>query len=213
MEQSQTRKVLQTRLRINRKAIAGFGQIVWINSMKKTKFKQRIVNASAAFFDDENCGENKLVSFESENNLWRETKYEDCVQQSSALETALKQVFLFFPGTFVLNVLSMGFTVAFLSSFSKMPRVNFRYGFIFYAGLFLAVTMMTWLGLGDVRKPKHLVIPASICSVGAIAGVIFWVLNYFQTFVHDNAFLFYVFPLALIAPFLAKGWVDKRFVN
>ena len=83
------------------------------------------------------------------------------------------------------------------------------FNLIFFAGLFLAATLMTWLGLGDVRKPKHLVIPASICSVGAAAGVLFWASNYFHTFIHDDALPFYVFPLALIVPFLAKGWVDK----
>ena len=181
--------------------------------MKKTKFKQRIVNAADAFFAVENCVENKLVNFENENYLWRETKYGDFAHRSSSLETVLKQTLLFFPGTFVLYILSFSFTAMFINTFTKHSRMFLRYEFIVFTGIFLATILMTWLGLGDVRKPKHLVIPVSIISVGiifgAIIGILLNALPYTRSIFDD--LLFCAFPLALIAPFLAKGWVDKDY--
>jgi len=77
---------------------------------------------------------------------------------------------------------------------------------------------MTWLGLGDVRKLKHLVIPASIISVGIFFGtVVAFILlalpRYYERQLLGDSFLFYIFPLALIAPFVAKGWVDRTKEN
>lgn len=184
--------------------------------MKKIKIKQRVKNATNAFFTDEDSGEANLESFRNEANLWQEKKSLDCSHQSDTLETILKQVFLFFPGTFVLYVLSMGFTVMFISAFVKPAGISPRFGMVWLMLLFLAATLMTWLGLGDVRKPKHFVIPASIISVGVVFGAFVAVLmtipHYGRLFFRD-AFPLYVFPLALIVPFLAKGWVNRKNEN
>jgi hypothetical protein len=180
----------------------------------KIKIKQRIENA--AFFADENTGENNLESFRNETNIWEEKKSSDFPRKSNNLETILKQVFLFFPGTFILYILSMGFTVMFISTFVRPSGMTLRFGMVWIMLLFLAATLMTWLGLGDVRKPKHLVIPASIISVGIVFGTLVSVLItipfYGRLFFRD-AFPLYVFPLALIVPFLAKGWVDRKNEN
>lgn len=184
--------------------------------MKKTKIKQRVENAVNAFFAGEDSSANNLESFRNEANLWQEKKFSDFSQKSGTMETILKQVFLFFPGTFVLYVLSMGFTVMFISAFVRPTGMTPRFGMVWLMLLFLAATLMTWLGLGDVRKPKHFVIPASIISVGVVCGAFVAVLmtipQYGRLFFRDE-FPFYIFPLALIVPFLAKGWVDRKNEN
>ena len=181
--------------------------------MKKIKFKQRVENARNAFFDDESSDANDFLSFGTEDADLQSEKITDYAPKNISLETVLKQVFLFFPGTFVLYVLSMGFTAAFIIKLTKPLGMNPRAGFVWMALLFLAAALMTWLGLGDVRKPRHVVIPASIIGVGmcfgAIAGVLMSVSNQFYRFFLNDAYAMYIFPLALIAPFLAKGWIDK----
>ena len=181
--------------------------------MKKIKIKQRIENARNAFFADETSDTNDFLSFRDEANLLQNEKSEDFARKYNTLETMLKQVFLFFPGTTVLFFLSMGFTVMFVNSL----EISSRYQLSSMMILFSATILMTWLGLGDVRKPKHLVIPASIISVGIIFGGIASVLmatsHQLARLIFGNNNLFYLLPLALIVPFLAKGWVDRNDEN
>lgn len=181
--------------------------------MKKTKIKQRFANAADAFFADENSIENNLESFGNQTNSWREDTRSNSFQKNSSLETILKQVFLFFPGTFVLYILSMGLTAMFVGSWFRFSELNLRVGIGWVMLLFLASMLMTWLGLGDVRKTKHLIIPGSIISVGVVVGAVVGVLItipfYGRLFFRDS-FPLYIFPLALIAPFLAKSLVDRK---
>ncbi len=185
--------------------------------MKRTKFKERVENARNAFFDDEDFDVNDFLSCRSQNEFLQSEEFEEIAPKNSILETILKQAFLFLPGTFLLYILSMGFTVMFLSSFVNPSGMTPQLGFVWMLLIFLAATLMTWLGLGDVRKPKHLVIPASIISVGVILGMVGGILvmlsNEFERIVFNDAFPLYFFPLALIVPFLAKGWVDKKNEN
>ena len=173
---------------------------------------QRIENARNAFFDEESFDTNNFLSFRMEDAHLQSEKFRDCTPKNNTLETVLKQVFLFFPGTFILYILSMAFTAVFITTFTRQLRGNFLYELIFPASLFLAATLMTWLGLGNVRKPKHFIIPASIIGVGvffgAIAGILMVVSNNFTRLIFENGLPFYIFPLALIVPFLAKGWVE-----
>ena len=182
--------------------------------MKKIKFKQRIENARNAFFDDKSFDTNSFLSLCDADSFLQNDEYADFTPKNGTLETILKQVFLFFPGTFVLYILSMGFTVMFISSFVRPSRMTLGYEMVWIMLLFLAATLMTWLGLGDIRKPKHLIIPASIISVGvffgAFAGVLITISNQLAKFIFSNAFPLYIFPIALIVPFLAKGWIDRK---
>lgn len=185
--------------------------------MKKVKFKERIENAKTAFFDDESFDTNDFLSCRNQNEFLQSEEFEEIAPKISTLETILKQTLLFFPGTFLLYILSMGFTVMFLSSFVKPAGMTPRFGYVWMLLIFLAAFLMTWLGLGDLRKPKHLVIPASIISVGVFFGAIggfLLILSYeFGRLILNDIFPFYLFPLALIAPFLAKGWVDRKNEN
>ena len=183
--------------------------------MKKTKIKRRFENAAAAFFADESLSENNLENYRTETGLREAENSSGLNQKNSSLETILKQVFFFLPGTFILYGLSIGFTVMFISALANRPAMTPRFEMIWLGMIFLAATLMTWLGLGDVRKLKHFVIPASIIGVGATVGaviafVLFAMPFYLRRFVLGDSFPMYIFPLALIVPFLAKGWVDRK---
>jgi hypothetical protein len=181
--------------------------------MKKIKIKQRIENARNAFFDDA-YGTSDFPSFRNETAFLRNEKSEDFTRKCSSVETILKQVFLFFPGTLVLFFLSMLFTVSSISVFANTLELIPRQRLVSYMAVFLAATLMTWLGLGDVRKPKHLVIPASIITVGVIYGAVAGALIAISPQLGRTIFYkfdpVYLLPLALIVPFLAKGWVDRK---
>jgi hypothetical protein len=182
--------------------------------MKKIKIKQRIENARNAFFADETFDTNDFPVFRNEAALLQDEKSENFTRKTSALETILKQVLLFFPGTLVLFFLSIVSTVSSISMFVNPSGLIPRYRLVSYMAVFLAATLMTWLGLGDVRKPKHLVIPASIITVGviygAVAGALMAISPQFGRTIFYNFHPLNLLPLALIVPFLAKGWVDRK---
>ena len=174
--------------------------------MNETKIKQRFENAFNAFFAEENLHECNSLNRTSNAGLLREEAARPF--QSDAFKNLIKQIVFFFPGTFILYSLSIVLTAVFARgakgiSFSEC---------VSFACLFLAGILMTWLGLGDVRKPSHCVIPVSIICVGIFSGAIIGLMvavNYLTGFFSENLPL-YIFPLALIAPFLAKGLVDRN---
>lgn len=185
--------------------------------MKQTKFKERIENARNAFFDDESFDANDFLSHRNQNEFLQSAESGEIAPKISTVETILKQSLLFFPGTFILYILSAGFTIMFTSIFTEPSGMNPRFEFIWLSLVFLAATLMTWIGLGDVRKPEHFVIPASIAGVGVFFGAVAVALinlsNGFGIHRFIDNLAFYLFPLALIAPFLAKGWVDRKNEN
>jgi hypothetical protein len=183
--------------------------------MKKTKFTQRVANARNAFFDDDSLDTNNFLSFRIDDARLQGERYKDFDSKPGVLETILKQVFLFFPGTLILYIFGLAFPIMIIESFTKRHRLISFTEIFFLACMLLAATLMTWLGLGNVRKLKHFVIPASIFSVGvlwiSITGVLGAVVRYFDAAFFLNRELSICFlPLAFIAPFLAKGWVDRR---
>lgn len=72
--------------------------------------------------------------------------------------------------------------------------------------VFLIGSFMTIFGIGDLKNPKHLAIPLSIVAVGITAFLLFSTFGQLR-YIADYGI--YFFPIALIAPFLAKDLVDK----
>lgn len=175
--------------------------------MKKVKIKERFENAVDAFFDDEKLTENTALSFGTETHFYQKDSSKNSSEKFKGWVAFLKQAFLFLPGTFVLFFLSILFTGLLM----VVPPGNTKLRLLVAFGVWLVAGLMTVLGLGDWRKPKYFLIPASIISLaGTLAAVsILW--NGFRGLVSllDN-YAIYFFPLALIVPFLVKGWLEKN---
>src|SRR6185295_13423864 len=108
----------------------------------------------------------------------------------------LRQLFLFLPAAFVLFFV----TVALTGFFIIPPFEGARQIYFLELITFLGLALMTMLGLGDLRNPKHLSIPLSIISVGVILGTIgtFFFDKYgFGYFLRN--YVPYFLPLAFIA--------------
>jgi peptidoglycan/LPS O-acetylase OafA/YrhL len=178
--------------------------------MKKIKIKRRIENAAAAFFAGEITNENDSMSFANGSDVLRNESAAGFYEKAEVFTRILKQVFLFFPGTLLLFVLSLGTAISILAPLGSM---NLNIGFGQFFLLFAAGIFMTWFGIGDLRKPKHFVIPLSIAATGALLGAVSAILmassGAFRKIVFSDAFPLYLLPLALIVPFLAKGLVDR----
>lgn len=179
--------------------------------MKKIKIKRRIENAADAFFADANLNENDLMSFADGADVLRDETTSGFYAKAEVFTKILKQVFLFFPGTLLLFVLSLGTAISILAPLGSM---NLNIGFGRFFLLLAAGVFMTWFGIGDLRKPKHFVIPLSIIALGALVGAASAILmassGAFRKIVFSDAFPLYLLPLALIIPFLAKGLVDRN---
>ena len=184
--------------------------------MAKTKIKQRIENALDDFLADESLKENDSMIFANDSQILRNELTADFSKKAIDFVQIFKRVLFFLPGSFVLFVISMGLTLVSVHSprfmmINKLEPERLLVIFLFFS----ASVCMTWFGLGDWRKQKHFVIPASIVVLGIFVGVIGGVSSalssQIERFIYrgDN-FPVYLFPLALIVPILAKGWIDRK---
>jgi len=165
--------------------------------MKKTKIKQRIDNAVNAFFDhdQENFGENSLT-FASDSALLKPEPAEQFNEKGDRLVKTLKRVFLFLPGALYL----------FFGTLSILS-FEFLWNPLTFLVVFLIGSFLTIFGIGNLKNPKHLVIPLSIVAVGIIT---FWLFSTLGNLKFVFEYGIYFFPLALIAPVLAKSLVDDK---
>lgn len=184
--------------------------------MRKTKVEDKNEKSFDAFFYNEYGAENRGLSTADGARLSKTEA--NLTEKDSRFVNLLKQIFLFLPGTFFLYF--VGFVGAvilmdifiFLRPLSSLPSdAPFQImllGVVGFVGSF-----MTWFGLGDIKNKRHLAIPASIMITGAALAVIFRALEgvVFPKLIEQfNHFYFYLLPLILIIPVLAKGWVDRK---
>ena len=180
--------------------------------MKEIKLKEKIENAYEAFFDDEKLDEN--VQLANKSDYLFEEHPQSQSEKKHWLITFLKQAFLFLPGTFFVHILSMVFALIFIAQLPIVGEPRIPYSAL--AGIFLVSVLSMWFGLGDLKKPKHLVIPFSTVITSTVLGAITGLLlNSFQgtdriiTIIASDLYPLCLFPIALIVPHLAKSWVDR----
>lgn len=164
--------------------------------MKKTKIEQRINNAINAFFanEQENLGENSLT-LANDSAILKQEAAAKLNEKGDFLVKILKQVFLFFPGTLYL----------FFGTFSILA-FDFLWNPFTIIAVFLIGSFLTIFGIGNLKNPKHLVIPLYIVAVAILAFLFFSTIGGLKSVFEYGI---YFFPLALVVPILAKNLVDK----
>ncbi len=174
--------------------------------MNETKLKERLENTFAAFFDDERL-ENNSLTLSNQSSLLYEKDFSKSGKNLKKLINILRQVFLYFPGVVILNA-----AVFFLTVWHTHPNLgfgiildNYKYLWIFS---FLGV-ILTTLGIGDIRKPKHLLIPTSTIAFSFLIGIIFSFSGYGGLDLF-NALSIYQVPFALTIPFLVRMWLEQE---
>lgn len=167
--------------------------------MKKTKIKERFENAVDAFFDNEKLSENNALTLADNANLFHENTSESFTGKADNFVKILKQVFLFFPGIFFLYFA----TFATLNLYFRHDALN-EFNIL---SILLGITA-TLFGIGNWKNPKHFIMPLSV--IGLIFSIYSAAVLLFGISDQDLPNLIvYVFPCALIIPFLAKGLIDK----
>lgn len=126
------------------------------------------------------------------------------VDYKAKFETAfewMKKLFLFVPGALFLY-----FTTFSLFVFSS-GRPWWSMVFLFWLA---AGSFTVWLGLGEIKKIKHLAIPASIIVLSlGLAGI----LSLFPQAIQIDLFLtysMYFLPLVFMVPVMVKSFVDRK---
>lgn len=167
------------------------------NQMKKPKIKQRVKNSVNAFFDNgrEKYGENSL-SFVNHSDLLNRDTISTLHAKGDSLVKILKQTLIFLPGVLYL----------FFGTMFSLWYEFFRQDRLTVLVVFLIGSFMTIFGIGNLKNPKHLVIPLSIIAVGLTVFSLFLMLGKLK---YIFKYGIYIFPLALIVPFIAKDLVDK----
>ena len=94
----------------------------------------------------------------------------------------------------------------------KPEGATLRFGYAGTLLLFVASILMTWIGLGELKKQKHAMIPGSIILAGICFGLIFGAFSnitpWFEHFVIHGDWFILLLPIALIIPILTKSWID-----
>jgi len=130
----------------------------------------------------------------------------------------LRQIFLYFPGTFILFFASFGAGIIFmeLAVYSRGPLDlpdNYPLQLAIITAIILAGSLMTWAGLGDLKNKKHFAIPASLLATGAIFGAATKaaasISDLADKMLDDFNYLIYLLPLALVIPILANNIVER----
>ena len=187
--------------------------------MRKLKLDTKSEKSADTFFDNENPDKNEILSFVNSANILELEKEKGFIDEHKSLIKLLKQVFLFLPGTFLLLFTSYGAAIIFMEivvyrrAFETLPD-DFPFQFALMGLLICLGTLMTWLGLGDLKNRKHLAIPASLMVAGAITGATVKatakISDFADRMLDDFSYLIYLLPLALIIPILAKSIVDRK---
>lgn len=165
--------------------------------MKKTTLKQRINNAANAFFENDQAKyEETSLILANDSGLLKPESTTGLNSKGDSVVKMLKRTFIFLPGAVYLFFAAMfGFSY---QIFLEKPLTMLM--------VFLIGSFMTIFGIGDLKNPKHLAIPLSIVTVGITAFLLFSTFGQLR-YIADYGI--YFFPIALIAPFLAKDLVDK----
>ncbi len=154
---------------------------------------------------DEVVPEQKL-SFAYEGGIDRIEEDKEFPSEVKIAFRALRQIFLFLPGTFLLNFLA-GSLVYFWLVEAGLSWKPLTWNVLLIG---LISSLLVILGIGDIRKSKHLVISGSIVLVGSIAGFLAYCFTEYGDFRTVEKIIFSFMPLALTAPFLAKFLVDRN---
>lgn len=173
--------------------------------MKEVKLKERLENAYEAFFTNEKLNENDSLSLKNnESSSNEQTPFFS--ENTKKVFNIFRQIFLFLPANFMLFFMSVVLTGVFL----LRPSNGGGSRWFLILIVFLLTSLMTVLGLGSSRNPKHYLIPLSTILIGIFTGTIG------SIFLGDEGFgyfirnyLPYFIPLAYIAPVLVKSWVDR----
>ena len=165
--------------------------------MKEKKFKEKFENAFGSFFCDEKLDENFQLDFYGNQTILENEKSQNIVGNIDLIKL-FKEVFLFLPSALLLFIGSIGFTWRLFLPISEGVE---RFSMLNFIAL-LILSLITILGLGNLRNPKHLSIPLSIIATGVMLSVIDNV--FFGGF---GGYLPYFFPLALIVSVFEKNWI------
>lgn len=174
--------------------------------MERVELKERFAPKVDACFEDDQSDENAALTSSSVDNLSQIKEKTGFSRNFEILLTILRQVFLFFPGAFALYFVTVSLTGFFyfkpyVIGGSQVP-LSLIIGFI--------SSILTCLGLGNIKNPKHLIIPLSIIAFSIIAGLLGCYRYNSGTFVYFlGRYVPLFFPLALIIPFFAKFWIDN----
>ena len=171
--------------------------------MKKKNIGQRINNSFNAFFDEtQDFGEIQL-SYANNAQLAKNESEIAFTGKADNFVKILKAVFIFLPGAFFFYFTSIFFLYTFFVD--KTSLLNFGFGGMFW----ILSALMIVFGIGDVKKLKSLLIPASI---SAISFSLFLISLLFPES-GQVKFLFeysvYLFPLVLIVPYLTNNLINR----
>ncbi len=115
----------------------------------------------------------------------------------------IKSTFLFLPGAFFLFTLSSFLFYAFFDM--KVGLFSLAHGIPWLA----MCGFMVMYGMGNIKKPKHLMLPLSIVGLSFAVYLISSLIGDTGGIRFLSYYSMYLFPLVLATPFLIKSIVDE----
>ncbi len=165
------------------------------------KVKERFENAVEAFFEDPRVKNEEIKNYETPYIAETPNVVEETSRGKTILR-ALRQVLLYLPGTF-----GLWFATGALV-FHLVAQTGYSFGKWEYSFLFVSLLCVT-IGLGDLRKAKDYIPAALITGYGVLFGIAVGLSPSLKKFLIDDMNFLYIFPLALMLPFIAKLWTER----
>ena len=140
--------------------------------MKKTKPHEEVAFDFQAFFEAEDFTANRLATTENAA-LSRADRAPAKAFSAPAVLTAIKLIFLYFPGTVAIHFLLMGFALSFFYGdwFVEL--------FLGALGIFAVATFMIMFGIGKMLELKYLKVVLGILLTSTLAAILYSVLIVF----------------------------------
>ena len=163
--------------------------------MKKAKFAQRVENAYAAFFEDNNFNEPNSLVFAGSREIAQTSAATQLSQTGDKYFALFKKIFLFLPGTLFLH-------------FAVPASIVFGFG-IWGVFWLAAGTFMVWAGTGDLKNRKHILLPFVVMLTALIFSIPFAFIS-IELANYYGYFYIGILPLLFIAPILVKNYLTEK---
>lgn len=167
--------------------------------MKKPKLKEKFENVINDLFKEDIFTKNDAIVFVGNQELTQVSSTTNLTQKADKYFNLFKQFFCFAPGVLFLHFAVPGiFTIKFGS----------------WTSFFLASgIVMVWVGIGDLKNKKHILLPTSAILITFLFSIPFYVLS--PQIIADYYTYLYIgiLPLLFITPILTKNLLDKIEIN
>lgn len=174
--------------------------------MKKTKLEEESAFDFESFFDTESFTATPLATTQTAALSREEIAPAQASSAQTAL-TAIKWIFLYFPGTVAIHFVTMGFALAFFYGDWFLEL------FLGAFGILAVATFMMMFGIGKTLELKYLKVVLGVLTASTLAAILYSTLIVFIPGDFFGLFFKLTFALPALTGYFVKKNLDSEAEN